>query len=120
MGVISALFNEKYRRASWVNLVYIVLHGLIGQGVIIMYSNQILQDMPGGYLNARQSTYLVGIVNLIAAAMSIKTVRSFGRIPLLAFGHFSIAIVHGLIGYFALKGNNFGILINLLVFLVLY
>jgi len=102
IGLIQALCGSSFRRATWVNLVYIVLHGLLGQGVIIMYSNQILQDLPGGYLSARQSTYLVGIVNLMAAALSIQVVRSFGRIPLLAFGHFSIAIVHALIGYFDL------------------
>jgi hypothetical protein len=38
-----ALFDPEYRRATWVNLGYIVFHELTGINVIMLYSNTMLK-----------------------------------------------------------------------------
>ena len=41
LTIIDALINPKYRKATWINMGYIVFRGLTGIGVINTYSDQI-------------------------------------------------------------------------------
>ena len=34
--------NERYKRASWISVCYIVFHEMTGINIIMMYSNTIL------------------------------------------------------------------------------
>ena len=35
-----ALFNDRYKKATWVNIGYIIFHELTGINVIMLYSSQ--------------------------------------------------------------------------------
>lgn len=52
--------------------------------------------------------------------MATWTVKSFGRRPLLFYGHIGIAIAHALIGAFILTGFDIGIVIMMCIFIWLY
>ena len=39
--------DERYRRASWVNICQIIFHELTGINVILMYSSTILETILG-------------------------------------------------------------------------
>ena len=42
---IDAICHPQYRKATWVNVGYIVFHELTGINVILMYSSQIFKEM---------------------------------------------------------------------------
>ena len=45
LTVNDALCNDQYRKATWVNIGYIIFHELTGINVIMLYSNQMLHQM---------------------------------------------------------------------------
>ena len=56
--------DERYRRASWVSLIYIIFHELTGINVIELYSNTILETILGtdtSGFTARQGTYVLSM-----------------------------------------------------------
>jgi len=57
---------------------------------------------------------------MIGALLSCYVVKCFSRRFLLIAGHIGIALVHASIGYFDIKGNNDGVLIMTIVFLIVY
>ena len=77
-------------------------------------------DKAGGMLTPRQGTYLTGVVSVVSAWVAVFTLKMFGRRILCVTGHLSMAVAHALIGYFALVGNNDGVLYSLLAFLFIY
>ena len=89
--------DERYARASIVNVSIISFHALTGYSAVMAFSNTIFENAEssgGGGLSPRQGTYFVGLCNLVAAMIGIYTVRSFGRRTLLLYGHITIAILH--------------------------
>lgn len=98
------------------------MHELAGVNIIYMYSNVILKQVfgPGSFFTPRTGTYLIGMVNLLSFAMATWTVKSFGRKPLLFWGHIGIGISHALIGAFILAGFDFGVVIMICVFIFIY
>lgn len=115
-----ALFNPIYRKATWVNLCYIVFHELTGINVIMLYSTTIFKQMKGGSFTPRLGTQIVGIVDLLACFLSIWTVKKFGRVTLVIWGHLLIAGAHLGVGISVINGNNTGVLLFVLLFLVIY
>ena len=96
----SFIGDERYRRASWINVTVMSFHALTGYSAVMAFSNTIFkeaQNPDGSGISPRVGTYLVGLCNLLAAMCGIYTVRSFGRRTVLLFGHTSIAILHFLI-----------------------
>lgn len=63
---------------------------------------------------------MINIVNTIASAIAIWTVRTFGRRPLELFGQAGISIAHFLIATFILLQADYGVLIMLCVFMFIY
>ena len=100
LTLIDALCNPQYRRATWINLGYIVFHELTGINVIMQYSNQMLKQMQSKTfpITPREGTYMVGVANFLTSFMSIFVVKCFKRRTLLIVGHLAIAAIHFTIG----------------------
>lgn len=95
--------DPEYTRCSWINIINIIFHELTGINVIFLYSNTILAIVcSGASFTPRQGVYMINIVNTFASGISIWTIRTFGRRPLLLWGHSGICITHILIGTFIL------------------
>ena len=52
-------------------------------------------------LNAREGTYIIGIVTLLSSAPSLLSAKTFPRIFLFVYGHIAIGIAHICVGLFA-------------------
>ena len=114
--------DERYTRASWINVIMIINHELTGINVVLMYSSTILETIlgTGGGFNARQGTYVVALVNAFSAFTGIFTVQVFGRRTLFLYGHFGIFISYMLMSTFIITGMNSGVLTMMCVFLFVY
>ena len=118
--------DEKYKRASWVNFGEVIFHELTAINVILSYSNTILQNILGdpseqtSGFTARQGTYVIAVSNFLASVLCIWTIRTFGRRPLLIFGHCGISLAYLLMGIFTIIGFNYGLLTMICVFLLIY
>jgi len=117
-----AVANDRYRKATWVNIGYIIFHELTGINVIMLYSHQMLVEMQGksSPFTPKQGTYLVGVINMFSSLISTQTVKFFGRRTLVVWGHMFIAIIHCSIGLLNNAGNDIGVLVMLLMFLFVY
>lgn len=102
--MVDATSNPKYRKATWVNIGYIIFHELTGINVIMLYSTEIFKTMKNSEgentIEPRTGTILVGFVDVVAATMAFYVVKRLGRRTLLLWGHIGIAICHGLVAYF--------------------
>ena len=115
--------DERYVRASWVNIINIVFHELTGINVILIYSNTILVKIIGddsSGFTPRQGTYVIGLVNLLSSLVSVFTIKTFGRRFLLLWGHLFITICHFCIGLFIIIDFNYGTLSFICLFLFVY
>mmetsp|Transcript_22111 Transcript_22111/g.29545 ORF Transcript_22111/g.29545 Transcript_22111/m.29545 type:complete len:138 (+) Transcript_22111:903-1316(+) len=114
--------DENYMRATWVNIINIIVHELAGINVILQYSNTILLDILGedSGFTARQGTYVISGINFASVCMSVWTINKFGRRILLILGHTGCAIVHALIGVFIILEWNVGVLLGICAFLFIY
>ena len=48
LNLCDAVANPRYRKATWVNIAYIIFHELTGINVIMLYSNQMFKQMSSG------------------------------------------------------------------------
>lgn len=114
--------DPEYVRCQWVNVGQIIFHELSGINVIYIYSNVLLNRIlvPGSTFTPRTGTYLIAIANVAAFVVAIWTIQTFGRKPLLVWGHFGIAVAHALIGTFILIGFDIGIVVMICVFIFIY
>jgi Na+/melibiose symporter-like transporter len=115
-----ALFHPMYRRATWINIVYIIFHELTGINVINLYSNQIFDQMKSSEFTPRRGTELISVVSLIAALTALWLIKSVGRRPLIIWGHALIAIVHFGVVIFTKRNNETGVLIMIMLFIFIY
>jgi len=90
--------DDRYRRATLVNLGVISFKVLTGYAGLMAFSTTIFGEAYEAAgekgLNPRQGTYLTGLVNLIGAMLGIVVVRKFGRKTVLLAGHFTIGVLH--------------------------
>ena len=115
--------DERYTRASWINVIMIMFHELTGINVVLMYSSTILENILGtgsSGFNARQGSYMVAFVNLFSSFTSIFAVKYFGRRTLLLLGHSGIFVAYMLMGWFVIIDFNYGVLVMICVFLFVY
>jgi Na+/melibiose symporter-like transporter len=119
-----AVANPKYRKATWVNIGYIIFHELTGINVIMLYSTEIFKQMKNSEgentIKPRTGTILVGFIDVVGAAMAFALVKRFGRRTLLIYGHIGIAICHALVGYFNNQSNDIAVLFSILMFIIIY
>ena len=122
LTLYDALFNPRYRKSTWVNIGYLIFHELTGINVIILYSSAIFQQMstPDSKFTPKTGTYMVEIINAISALIAIYVIKKIGRRTLLIFGHFTIAVIHALVGYFEIKGMSDSMLAMILLFIFVY
>ena len=98
-----------------------MFHELTGINIILLYSNTILAlVLTGNSFTPRQGVYMISIINTVASAVSIWTVKAFGRRPLLIWGHAGVCITHIMIATFILLGIDFGVLVMMCVFMFIY
>ena len=95
------------------------MHELAGINIIYMYSNTIFKQVfaPGSFFTPRTGTYLISVANLFSYVVATWSVNTFGRKPLLFWGHIGIGFAHALIGAFILTGFDFGVVIMICVFI---
>lgn len=67
-----------------------------------------------------QGVYAIFIINAIASAVAIGTVRTFGRRPLLLFGYSAICVSHCLLATFIIIEFNIGVVVMMCVFMAIY
>ena len=117
-------YNERYKRASWVSICYIVFHEMTGINVIMMYSNTILETILGtgksGGFTARQGTYAISLASTVSAVVGVFTAKSFPRKPLLLIGHGGIFLSHLLVAIFIITDVDLGVLIMICIFIFIY
>ena len=99
-----------------------MFHELTGINIIILYSSTIFQQMstPGSKFSPRTGTYMIGIINAVSALIAIYVIKRVGRKTLVVFGHFTIAVIHSLVGYFEFKGMSDSMLAMILLFIFVY
>ena len=98
----------------------ITFHELTGINVILQYSTTILKNILGNDEAARKGTYVVSATNLTGSFLGLWTVTTFGKRSLLLFGHSTIALLHIAIGIFTMTGFNYGVLVAMSSFLIVY
>ncbi len=97
---------------------------MAGINVILQYSNVILDNIIGdddtSGFSARTGTYMISLINLLAAALSVYTINNYGRRPLLLWGHSLMTVIHASIGIFIISGFDVLSLVGICAFLVVY
>ena len=122
----SFLTDERYIRASWINVIAMIFHELTAINIIAAYSNTIFENILGdpdqqtSGFTARQGTYVVGAVNFLGSCLSIITLRYLGRRTLLVSGHMGMSICYLLMGVFTITGLNYGVLVMISLFLLIF
>lgn len=74
-----AFFSRLYSTGSLVALAIMIIHQLCGMNVILLYSNTIIAEIPGGFLSPREGTYVIGVWNFISSCVSLYSARRFSR-----------------------------------------
>jgi len=115
-----AYFTRYYRKGSFVALVVMIIHQLAGMNVILLYSNIIIADMPGGFLTPRQGTYVIGVWNFFASACSLYSAKNFTRRTLFVGGHFGMGIAHIMVGVCILCVWSNMALVCMLIFMFIF
>lgn len=70
--------------------------------------------------NARQGTYIIGIVMLLSSATSLYIAKTFSRRFLFVYGHIAIGIAHISVGLFAYLNQPFLALFSMCMFIIFY
>ena len=119
---IKQIFTDPdYTGATWVNLWSVIFHELTGINVIFLYSHTILEQvLKNSTITPNEGVYAIFIINSIASAVAIWTVRTFGRRPLLLFGYSAICITHCILATFILIEFNVGVVLMMCVFMAIY
>jgi SP family sugar:H+ symporter-like MFS transporter len=117
-----ALTDKKYRMGTWVCLILIFYHEIVGINVVLAYSHRILSeiDPTGKSLNPKTGTIIIGIINFVTTVCSIPFVIKFPRKTLLLWGHFFIFVFHTLAAIFSLAEMPMWELIMMNLFIAAY
>ena len=75
---------------------------------------------PGSKFTPRAGVYIINTINTIASGVSIWTIRTFNRRPLLLFGEIGITVAMSLIGVFCIIGQDVLIIVMMAVFMAIY
>ena len=88
--------DERFRRASIVNVILMTFQTLTGYKAVLSFSTSIFAEAykkTGTGLTPTAGSYLVGVVNLVGAAVGIYVVKSFGRRPIILVGHILMSVL---------------------------
>lgn len=122
VSMTDAMFNPRYRRSTWINVVHMMFHEFTGINVISLYSGEILKSMQGrgGGLSVTTGVYMIMIAGFVAHAVGILTVKFIGRKTLLIWGHISMALIHAGIGMRNVYKNDNMVIILIIAFMFAY
>jgi len=117
-----AFSAPKYIVGTWIALGVMFWHEMVGNNAIMLYSNQMLDDMSkeGSALTPRQGTYLIGVVNFLSSATSIFSAKHFTRRSLFIWGHFLMGLSHIAVGVFAYLDQPTAVLMSMLSFIFFF
>jgi SP family arabinose:H+ symporter-like MFS transporter len=119
-----ALFDPKYRKATWVNIGYMFFHEVTGYNIILLYSSSIFAKIKNSHgehsFKGRLGTEIIGVINVIFAVLALYLVKKVGRRVLLIWGHLGMAVSFGLFAYFSTYNNDKGALAMIMFFLMFY
>lgn len=105
-GTFKEIMSRDNSHAMVIILGLAAVQQLCGSQAVISYA-QIIFDEVGSDLGGAESTIVLAVIQLAAAALSSVTVDRFGRKPLLLFSVLAPAICNTIVGvYFFLRDNN--------------
>lgn len=105
-GTIKEIASRDNLHAIVIILGLAAVQQLCGSQAVISYA-QIIFDEVGSSLGGAESTIVLAVVQLVAAALSSVTVDRFGRKPLLLFSVLAPAICNTIVGaYFFLRSSG--------------
>ena len=98
-----AFTSPAFKYGTWIALFVMFWHEMVGNNAIMLYSNQMLDDMSAGgsLLTPREGTYLIGVVNFCSSATSVFAAKTFTRRFLFIYGHLFMGLAHMAVGVFA-------------------
>lgn len=88
--------------------------------MILLYSNTIIAEMPGGFLSPREGTYVIGVWNFISSACSLYSAKHFSRRFLFIGGHFGMGMAHIAVGICILLVWANLALVSMLIFMFIF
>lgn len=105
-GTFREIMSRDNRHAIIIIMGLAAVQQLCGSQAIISYA-QLIFDEVGSDLGGAESTIVLAVVQLAAAALSSVTVDKFGRKPLLLFSVLAPAICNTIVGvYFFLRSSE--------------
>ena len=101
--VMDAFTEPQFRIGTAIALWVMFWHEMVGNNAIMLYSNQMLDDMSPekAFFNPREGTYCIGVVNFISSALSVLTAKTFTRRFILIYGFLAMGLAHISVGVFA-------------------
>ena len=116
-----ALFDPKYKKATWINVGYIFFHEFAGINVINLYSSQIFATNKDHFaFRPKFGTLLIGFANVIGCVFSILTIKKFNRRTIMIYSQLMFAFLHVLVGIASLQEDNFLMLVGIFLFVMIY
>lgn len=108
-GTFREILSRDNLHAITIILGLAAVQQLCGSQAVLSYAHQIFAEV-GSDLGAAESTIVLAVVQLAAAALSSVTVDKFGRKPLLLFSVLAPAICNTVIGvYFFLDSRKYDV-----------
>lgn len=120
-----ALYGPDYKQSTYVALMVILFHELVGDSAILLYSTEIFKRMESyntdgssNMISPRTGTIIIGVFNLLAHIPAVYLINRLPRRTLIIGGHIMIAVCHLMIGLFALGDNDWGVILFMVLFIV--
>ena len=109
--------SPTYRYASWTGCILQVFDQLTGILVIIFYSNLLFRGLE---VSPASITALIGVVNFVAAIISIFLLMCLGRKTLILYFNGCMSVDLLLLSYFSFQKNTIGMIVCVLLFIVFF
>lgn len=119
-----ALFDEKYRKATWITFVLGLFNQMTGLNAIMMYSNTLLETLNSGankfFLTPSQGTYVIGIAGFIGAILGQPVIsRTPRKLNFLAW-QIAMGISMCLIAIFKIESLSVPLFLLICLYAILY
>jgi hypothetical protein len=103
-SVLGALTDERTSGSSWMCIAVAIFNNLGGVGIVNIFATQIFDTVlsrgASSKLSAKQDTYFIGGAAFVGAILSYYSIAIFSRRTIFIGGHFFMAALLTLTGYF--------------------